>query len=216
MNRRQAKKVNRRTSAALVARSRAGLPIFPSAPWAPYRCTTLARSHRIVLRDLARRLPAARMLMEPVRPTEVVQALGLPVDRAEQGDALDELVRQPRAGTRQARIELQRSPEPVFPRREILRGEPVEVPERLVDYATFHASAALAARRTAGPGDYVVVCTDPPLLSATIQPMLRSGTRLVNWLQDLFPEVACSLGIGGLDNGLGTMLRHLRGAGDGD
>jgi glycosyltransferase involved in cell wall biosynthesis len=112
-------------------------------------------------------------------------------------------------------------PSAALPRHEVISGVTVHridtsgfgrgtLPGRAVDYATFHASAAFAARRTAGPGDYVVACTDPPMLSVTIQPMLRPGTKLVNWLQDLFPEAACTLGVGGLNNGLGTMLRHLR------
>jgi colanic acid biosynthesis glycosyl transferase WcaI len=81
---------------------------------------------------------------------------------------------------------------------------------RAVDYATFHAAAAVAAMRAAGPGDCVVACTDPPMLSVIIQPVLRPGTKLVNWLQDLFPEVASTLGVRGLGNGLESILRRLR------
>ncbi|HEX6159757.1 MAG TPA: glycosyltransferase family 4 protein [Thermoanaerobaculia bacterium] len=97
---------------------------------------------------------------------------------------------------------------------------------RAIDYATFYVSAFFAVLRYAGSsgssvprsssangptaprnprnpedprGTVVVAMTDPPLLSivCALAAMLR-GARLVNWLQDLFPEVAESLGMRGL------------------
>jgi len=61
---------------------------------------------------------------------------------------------------------------------------------RAFDYATFYASAffALLRRRDA----IVVAMTDPPLLSVVAA---MASPRVVNWIQDLFPEVAQSLGI---------------------
>lgn len=61
---------------------------------------------------------------------------------------------------------------------------------RAVDYATFYTSAffALLRRRDA----VVVAMTDPPLLSVLAAIASR---RVVNWIQDLFPEIAQSLGI---------------------
>jgi glycosyltransferase involved in cell wall biosynthesis len=50
----------------------------------------------------------------------------------------------------------------------------------------------------AGRGDVVVAKTDPPLLSVVAAPIAwLKGARRINWLQDLFPEVATALGIGG-------------------
>lgn len=45
-------------------------------------------------------------------------------------------------------------------------------------------------------GDVIVAKTDPPLISlmGAVVARLR-GARLVNWLQDLFPEVAEALGV---------------------
>ena len=65
---------------------------------------------------------------------------------------------------------------------------------RAVDYLTFYLSAffeLLRHRRSV-----VIAMTDPPLTSviAAIAALLTSG-RFVNWVQDLFPEVAESLGI---------------------
>lgn len=61
---------------------------------------------------------------------------------------------------------------------------------RAIDYLTFYASAFFAMRRERDA--VVVAMTDPPMLSvlATL-----ASKRVVNWLQDLFPEVAESLGI---------------------
>ena len=69
---------------------------------------------------------------------------------------------------------------------------------RAVDYATFYLSAAWRLWSLAKPGDVVIAKTDPPMLSVIAMPVvwLRGG-RLVNWLQDIFPETAQALGLGG-------------------
>jgi glycosyltransferase involved in cell wall biosynthesis len=68
---------------------------------------------------------------------------------------------------------------------------------RSVDYITFYITAAMALLRHADKGDVIVVKTDPPLLSIIAAPVawLR-GARLVNWLQDIFPEIAMALNVG--------------------
>ena len=86
------------------------------------------------------------------------------------------------------------------------------LPGRVVDYLTFYASAAWTLWRLARRGDIIVAKTDPPMLSVLAAPIARlRGARYVNWLQDLFPEVAEKLGVGG---GLGRAayrpLRWLR------
>src|SRR5262249_38468712 len=69
---------------------------------------------------------------------------------------------------------------------------------RAVDYATFYAAAAGRLWRLARPGDVVIAKTDPPMLSLIAAPVcwLRRA-RLVNWLQDIFPETAEAVGVGG-------------------
>jgi colanic acid biosynthesis glycosyl transferase WcaI len=74
---------------------------------------------------------------------------------------------------------------------------------RAVDYATFYLSALLALRRV-GRGAVVVALTDPPLVSVIAA---LASKRVVNWVQDLFPEVAESLGV--LRRG-GGLLRRVR------
>jgi colanic acid biosynthesis glycosyl transferase WcaI len=81
---------------------------------------------------------------------------------------------------------------------------------RVIDYATFYLSAAVVLCRHVRAGDIVVVKTDPPLISvvAAAVTTLR-GACLINWTQDLFPEIAGALniaGVGIVEKG----IRHLR------
>jgi colanic acid biosynthesis glycosyl transferase WcaI len=102
-----------------------------------------------------------------------------------------------------------------LPPREMIRGVDVRrvwstrfgrgfLPGRAVDYATFYISAFFALLRNASRDSTVVALTDPPLISvvAALAAMLR-GAALINWTQDLFPEVAEALGM--------RALRVLRG-----
>jgi glycosyltransferase involved in cell wall biosynthesis len=65
------------------------------------------------------------------------------------------------------------------------------LPGRAVDYATFYLSAFFAILLR-GQAAVVVAMTDPPLLSVIAA---ASARRVVNWVQDLFPEVAEALGV---------------------
>lgn len=61
---------------------------------------------------------------------------------------------------------------------------------RAFDYGTFFLNAFLAMR---GERDAVIVAlTDPPLLSIAAA---LASRRTVNWVQDVFPEVATALGV---------------------
>ena len=83
---------------------------------------------------------------------------------------------------------------------------------RSVDYLTFHVAAAWHAWRTARQGDVIVAKTDPPLLSVSMALIAKlKGAHLVNWLQDIFPEVAEALNVGGrLGRAASASLRPLR------
>jgi glycosyltransferase involved in cell wall biosynthesis len=68
---------------------------------------------------------------------------------------------------------------------------------RALDYITFYPFAAHALWRLTAKGDVIVAMTDPPMLSVVVAPIAHwRGARLVNWLQDLFPEVAEAVGFG--------------------
>jgi glycosyltransferase involved in cell wall biosynthesis len=65
---------------------------------------------------------------------------------------------------------------------------------RALDYASFHAAAALALARLPRH-DVVVALTTPPLVAATaLVARTLKGSRLVCWVQDLYPEVAVAMG----------------------
>jgi len=82
---------------------------------------------------------------------------------------------------------------------------------RAVDYATFYFSAAVRLLGIAARGDVVVAKTDPPLISVVAGLCARwRGARLVNWLQDVFPEVAQALGVRAVQGLVGRVLRGLR------
>ena len=83
---------------------------------------------------------------------------------------------------------------------------------RAVDYATFYVSAGWRLLRLMQRCDVVVAKTDPPMLSVMAALLCRvRGGRLINWLQDIFPEVAQNLGLGARGAALAYRpLRYLR------
>ena len=83
---------------------------------------------------------------------------------------------------------------------------------RLLAYLTFYMSASIALARRARPGTIVVAKTDPPLIGVLALAICRlRGARLVNWVQDLYPEVAVQAGlpVGGPISAVLSYLRDL-------
>jgi glycosyltransferase involved in cell wall biosynthesis len=81
---------------------------------------------------------------------------------------------------------------------------------RALDLLSFHVSAAWTLMGAVRRGDVVVAKTDPPLISvAAGWAAALKGARLINWLQDVYPEVAAALGVagGGLTGSILTRLR---------
>jgi colanic acid biosynthesis glycosyl transferase WcaI len=67
---------------------------------------------------------------------------------------------------------------------------------RFIAYLAFYASTFTWLLKHARRGDIIVVLTDPPLISVPTALAARlRGCNQVNWLHDLFPEVAHALGI---------------------
>ena len=84
---------------------------------------------------------------------------------------------------------------------------------RAVDYVTFYLATAWTLLLKVGRGDVIIAKTDPPLLGLATMPVARlRGARQVNWLQDIFPEVAIELGMGktGIWRVLFSTLRRWR------
>jgi glycosyltransferase involved in cell wall biosynthesis len=110
-----------------------------------------------------------------------------------------------------------------LPRRECIAGVDVErvwtsrfgrrnLVGRGADYATFYCAAGWRLWRHARKGDVVVAKTDPPMLSVVVAPLcwLRRA-KLINWLQDVFPETAAILRLGGVRvRAIYALLRLLR------
>jgi colanic acid biosynthesis glycosyl transferase WcaI len=67
---------------------------------------------------------------------------------------------------------------------------------RSIDYFTFYLSVWRRLMAIAQCDDILVAKTDPPLVSiVAMAAARRKGARLVNWLQDLYPELAVELGV---------------------
>jgi colanic acid biosynthesis glycosyl transferase WcaI len=84
---------------------------------------------------------------------------------------------------------------------------------RAIDYGSFYVSCAVALLRLLRRSDIVVAKTDPPLVSVAVAAVagFKQGV-LVNWLQDVFPEVATQVGVNPLPARLDRWLRKLRDA----
>lgn len=82
---------------------------------------------------------------------------------------------------------------------------------RSLDYLSYYRATWRALAELAEPGDILVAKTDPPLLSVlAMRAAARGGLRLVNWLQDLYPEVAVKLGIPFIAGPIAHTLARLR------
>ena len=84
---------------------------------------------------------------------------------------------------------------------------------RAFDYISFYALMWRYLRKLARRGDIIVAKTDPPLLCIPAMNAARQrGGLFVNWLQDVYPEVAIRLGVPLVKGRLGHALAHMRDA----
>jgi colanic acid biosynthesis glycosyl transferase WcaI len=82
---------------------------------------------------------------------------------------------------------------------------------RGLDYLTFYWSMWRYIVSIAQRGDILVAKTDPPLLSIlAIWVSKRRSTHLINWLQDLYPEIAIEFGVPFLKGPVGGAIAWLR------
>ena len=82
---------------------------------------------------------------------------------------------------------------------------------RGIDYLSFYLGAGWRLLSLCRSGDVVVAKTDPPLISVVAGLVARlRGARLVNWLHDLFPEIAERLEVPFMRGYLAGALRGLR------
>jgi colanic acid biosynthesis glycosyl transferase WcaI len=82
---------------------------------------------------------------------------------------------------------------------------------RAIDYVSFYRSMWQCLVALARQGDVIVAKTDPPLTSIiAMAAARRNGARLVNWLQDIYPETAVALGVPFMRGPLAASLTALR------
>jgi colanic acid biosynthesis glycosyl transferase WcaI len=82
---------------------------------------------------------------------------------------------------------------------------------RSIDDLSFYRSVGRRLIEIARQGDTIVAKTDPPLVSVVAMAGAgRRGARLVNWLQDIYPETAIVLGVPFMGGPVGASLAGLR------
>jgi glycosyltransferase involved in cell wall biosynthesis len=82
---------------------------------------------------------------------------------------------------------------------------------RAIDYLSFYLSAIVTLIQLVRRNDVLITKTDPPLMS-TFSTLIAKFFRAksINWVQDLFPEVAINLDVKILRGRFGKLLIHLR------
>lgn len=118
--------------------------------------------------------------------------------------------------------QLYEEPAASLPAREIVRGVWIHRVKtsrfgrlklfgRVLDYLTFYLSTIWMLISLVERGTIVVQTTDPPLLSVVTQSLVRKCEGyLVNWIQDLYPEVAIELNVRVFQGVLGRLLKKMR------
>jgi glycosyltransferase involved in cell wall biosynthesis len=82
---------------------------------------------------------------------------------------------------------------------------------RSIDYVSFYRSMWQCLVALAQQGDIIIAKTDPPLTSIiAMAAARRNRARLVNWLQDIYPETAVELGVPFMRGPLAASLTALR------
>lgn len=82
---------------------------------------------------------------------------------------------------------------------------------RAFDLASFYVTAGCKLLAIARRGDVVVAKTDPPLLSLVAQAAAGlKRARFMNWLQDVYPEVARALGVRIFEGPIGGVVTAWR------
>jgi colanic acid biosynthesis glycosyl transferase WcaI len=70
------------------------------------------------------------------------------------------------------------------------------LPGRAMDYFSFYVTSWRCALSIASPGDIIVAKTDPPMISLIGMAVARQrDAKLVNWVQDIYPEIAIEFGV---------------------
>jgi glycosyltransferase involved in cell wall biosynthesis len=84
---------------------------------------------------------------------------------------------------------------------------------RAIDYLSYYASMTFKIIKLTRSDDIIIAKTDPPLISVVAMwaARLRHAT-LINWLQDVYPEIAVATGIPFVKGPIGSVLSVMRDA----
>ena len=86
-----------------------------------------------------------------------------------------------------------------------------QLPGRAMDYLSFYFSSWRCALSLARHGDIIVAKTDPPMISLVgMVAAKQQRAKLVNWVQDIYPEIAIEFGVPFLIAPLRRLLFWLR------
>jgi colanic acid biosynthesis glycosyl transferase WcaI len=82
---------------------------------------------------------------------------------------------------------------------------------RAIDYITLEISLLIKIFSTVQPGDIVILMTEPPMFNVLAYPIVRFKKGvIVNWVFDLFPEVAVSAGLFSKKSFINKFFQKLR------
>jgi glycosyltransferase involved in cell wall biosynthesis len=82
---------------------------------------------------------------------------------------------------------------------------------RALDYLFFYFTATWKLWKLIATEDIVIVKTDPPLMSVIVCPIVKwCDAKLINWLQDIFPEIAIELKVPGMQWRIIKLLQWFR------
>ena len=85
------------------------------------------------------------------------------------------------------------------------------LPGRALDYLSFYRAADRSMQELVQPGDALIAMTDPPLCSVlSMRAARKKQANLINWLQDIYPEVAVELGVPLLRGPIATSVSYWR------
>src|SRR5215510_16108256 len=84
---------------------------------------------------------------------------------------------------------------------------------RSFDYLSFYFSAWRLLNTLADQDDILIPMTDPPLLSILAWRVARQrGSRVINWLHDIYPEIATEIGVPLIKGPISKLLSLARNA----
>ena len=82
---------------------------------------------------------------------------------------------------------------------------------RAFDYLSFYITSLFLMLKLVKRGDVLIAKTDPPIISVIAAVVAKlKGASLINWVQDLFPEIAVALGVGALHPWVVSIIKGVR------